>query len=216
MSPPDWGTQVVAVVALFVSTFTVFYTRLQVRHAKAQADHAKAQVEHARQGLNFEVHDSATNFALRMDEVFLEYPLLRPYFYDNAPLPAADVDPELHHRVLAAAELVLDILESIWDRKSTFGEGFEESWREWIHDAFAGSAAVRRVYSENEVWYPVLKALRDSRACTAGDDHAFFTNPQATGAAPGQRSDGDGGGTQGSLDVGHQRRGGADPVGAEA
>ncbi len=169
MGPSDYISSAFALVALLVSGCTVFYSHLQVRHAQEQVEQAKLE-------LNFAAHDSATNLMLRLDEIFLGHPLLRPHFYENAPTPTAETNLEMHHRVFAVAEFALDVMECIWERADKYSDADRDSWREWIHDVFASAPAVRSLYSENERWYPVVSALRQSWICTEDPaEHAFFT-----------------------------------------
>lgn len=49
-----------------------------------------------------------------LDKTFVEYPDIRPYFYEGKP---ADADDPNLQRVRAVAELVLDAFEWIWHRK---------------------------------------------------------------------------------------------------
>ncbi|GEM_PF-4599542 len=172
MGPSDWISTGFALVAMLVSGVTVFYTRVQVRHAEEQ-------VEQARRELNFAVHDSAFNLMLRMDELFLEHPMLRPHFYQDVAPPTPAADPELHHRAFAMAEFCLDVLECVWERQDKYSDVDREAWREWIHDVFAGSPVLRSLYGERQAWFPVLTSLRESRVCTAASGHSFFTDPAA-------------------------------------
>ncbi len=102
----------------------------------------------------------ATDRTLRMDEVFIQYPLLRPYFSDGEPMPAADsTDRELRNRVLAVAEFVVDILEDCWEKEDYYAGKDRSAWREWIYDVFASSPACCEHYAHNVPWYPTLNRL---------------------------------------------------------
>ena len=114
-----------------------------------------------RRTLHVTTYQGATALALQMDQIFIEHPLLRPYFYSQAPVPDEADDPETHHRVLATAEFVLDILECIWDHEKSYDPDDRESWKDWIHDVFLGSPACREWYVENIAWYPALRDLAE-------------------------------------------------------
>jgi len=89
--------------------------------------------------------------------VFLEHPLIRPYFYEDLPVPGNN--EEMRHRVLAAAEFVLDVFECIWDHKAQFSKRDRVAWQEWIVGVFETSPAVRGLYRNNAGWYPTLSEL---------------------------------------------------------
>lgn len=113
-----------------------------------------------RRDLQVTTYQGATDLTLQMDRLFIEYPMLRPYFYGGEAVPAADGgDPDLRNRVLAAAEFVLDIVECIWDHRHSYAKDDREAWKKWIHDVFASSPACCELYSENVDWYPALQNL---------------------------------------------------------
>jgi hypothetical protein len=114
-----------------------------------------------RRALQVTTYQGATALALQMDQMFLDHPLLRPYFYDDEPVLAVEADPEMHHRVLAAAEFALDIVECIWDHRKSYEDDDRESWKDWIHDVFQGSPAIRDWYEKNIEWYPALRKLAE-------------------------------------------------------
>jgi hypothetical protein len=153
----DWisaSSVIIASVALVVSGVTLIYTRRQLR---------------------FAANDSATDLVLQMGQVFLEYPLVRPYVYQNAQPPTEETNPEMHHRVEATGMFCLDVLECVWHRREHYRREDRASWRELIHDIFAGSPAVRALYVENQEWYPMLRRLRESRVCSHPSEHTFFS-----------------------------------------
>ena len=87
----------------------------------------------------------------------------------------------MHHRVHAAAEFYVDVLEYCWASAEHYKKTARGSYREWIHDVFAGSVVMQGFYLANEGWYPGLKNLRDSGLCTTASGHEFFTTT-TTGA----------------------------------
>lgn len=112
-----------------------------------------------RQTLKVTTYQGATALTLQIDAVFIEHPLLRPYFYDDLEAPALTEDPETHHRILAVAEFVLDCVECIWDHRESFADDDREAWKDWIHEVFLGAPSVRACYTENVRWYPALHEL---------------------------------------------------------
>jgi hypothetical protein len=149
-----WLSTIVAIVALIAAAYTVIYSRSQLRYS---AIALPAQL------------------ILQVDQVFLTYPLLRPYFYDSISAPAAEVDAETHHRVYAVAQFYIDVLEYCWAGAGHYTKRAQVSYQEWVHDIFAGSPTVRELYLANQDWYPGLKRLRDTGRCVQASGHEFFT-----------------------------------------
>jgi hypothetical protein len=154
MGEYEWISTIAAAVALIGAGYTIFYSRSQLRYAAIT---------------------QPAQLTLQVDQIFLQHPLLRPYFYDSTPVPAVEAAPEMHHRIYAAAEFYLDVLEYILSGVKNYNKRDRESYREWIHDVFAGSPVMQELYLDNERWYPDLKRLRASRVCSTDSGHEFFT-----------------------------------------
>jgi hypothetical protein len=107
-------------------------------------------------GITVTTYNNATELTLQVDRVFVEYPELRPYFYDNEPL--TDSAPH-RNRVLAVTELYLDVLECIWDREREFSPTDRLAWRGWIVHAFDNALVLREFYRDRRDWYPTLGRL---------------------------------------------------------
>ncbi|RLK25185.1 hypothetical protein DER29_3171 [Micromonospora sp. M71_S20] len=91
-----------------------------------------------------------------LDKTFLEYPEIRPYFYDGKPV--GDDEPD-RHRIRAAAELILDTFEWIWYRRKDLNAKGEEGWRAYIVDTFSSSPALQHHYASSASWYPGITRL---------------------------------------------------------
>ena len=134
---------VVAVAALLVSLGSAVYA-----------------YRHGRRTLKVTTYHGATDLTLQLDQVFIEHPELRPFFYEGRPLPDPGSEGDtLRHRVLAAAEYALDIFECIWDHRDTYDDKDKESWRAWIGDMLASSPTCSDLYTTNRDWYPALEDL---------------------------------------------------------
>lgn len=133
----------VAVAALLISAASALYAYRQGRRT-----------------LKVTTYHGATDLTLQLDQVFIEHPELRPFFYEGQPpLDSGSGDDNLRYRVLAAAEYALDIFECIWDHRDTYDEADKESWRTWISDMLGASPVCSDLFLENRDWYPALKAL---------------------------------------------------------
>lgn len=133
---------IVSIVALVVSAASAVYAYRQGRRT-----------------LRVTTYQGATDLTLQLDQVFIDHPELRPYFYERRQPPESDNNDELRNRVLAAAEYALDIFECIWDHQDTYEENDKDSWRDWINDMFTSAPACRALYVEERDWYPALQKL---------------------------------------------------------
>lgn len=107
-----------------------------------------------RRNLSVTTYHSATELALELDRLFIANPHLRPLFYDGA-------EPDGHDRnlVLASCELVLDVLECLWDRERDFMGPDRAAWRSYVLDMLAGGPELARFYDARPGWYPSLQRL---------------------------------------------------------
>jgi hypothetical protein len=101
---------------------------------------------------------NATELALQMDRLFIDNPAVRPLFYEDA--PRSGQDPNL---VLAITEMVIDVLECIWDHRGQFSEADACSWGTWILYMFRQSRELRAFYYARPDWYPSLAGLVEGR-----------------------------------------------------
>lgn len=95
-----------------------------------------------------------------LDKTFVEYPDIRPYFYEGKP---ADADDPNLQRVRAVAELVLDAFEWIWHRKEELNTEDETGWMNYIADTFFSSPALQQHYASFAHWYPGITRLITER-----------------------------------------------------
>jgi hypothetical protein len=112
-----------------------------------------AQTRFASQSVESNVFSTVTGQNLSMDEIFLKYPNLRPYFYLGKDIEAGD---PLSDQVQATAEYLLDY----YDSQSTQLKKYPNIWRyekgSWeanIIDTFAWSPVMCRYLEANKAWY---------------------------------------------------------------
>ena len=75
--------------------------------------------------------DHIATRAFVLDQMFLQYPEVRPYFYERESLP--DEDNVLRHRIIAAAETMLDVFGVIVLHRERFAEGLVEQHVGRVH-----------------------------------------------------------------------------------
>ena len=107
--------------------------------------------------IEVETYHRATELFLRLNDVFLAYPLLRPYFYDGEAI-ADDLPDEDRQRVLMAAELILDVFDWIGHDCEGASDTDRASWLEFIRSIFEASPATWEYHQDHPEWHPVLDA----------------------------------------------------------
>ena len=87
-----------------------------------------------------------------IDQLFVTHPELRPYFYEGK--PPAD-DQLLRQRLLAAAEMVLDVFEVIVLHQKYFvGVWPGGTWEVYMRRVFTHSPVLHDYLDANADWYP--------------------------------------------------------------
>lgn len=81
---------------------------------------------------------------------FIEYPKLRPYFYNNVPLAREDVEEEAHLRAQAIAEMYLDTFEHIYAMQPWAPKHLQLLLVEYIRHMCSRSPFLRTYLLENE------------------------------------------------------------------
>jgi hypothetical protein len=112
-------------------------------------------------------YSDTTTMVLDIDRMLVEYPHLRPYFYENQALPKKN-DPD-HHRVVAAADLYLDVAEHIWHHHVEYESADAIGWREWIHELFQKSPVLRGIMLTHGYLYPALTDVLENEECSRSD-----------------------------------------------
>jgi hypothetical protein len=100
---------------------------------------------------------NAHSMLLEVDRLLVEFPSFRPYLYEGKRSVATD--PE-HERRLAAATMILDIAEYIWERRDDIRKNEDrQAWRLWLLSLFATSPLLAELYARHPEWYPNLSTL---------------------------------------------------------
>ena len=90
---------------------------------------------------------------LKLNELFLGKPALRPYFYDNKPVPQQETE-ELKTQVASMAEAIMGILEhAALQRRNLPSKSWQQCWKTFTKDRLQTSPSMRQFYVDNEVMY---------------------------------------------------------------
>jgi hypothetical protein len=90
--------------------------------------------------------------------LFVEYPELRPYFYDSKHLPARGYKRD---RIISAAEILGDILEDgLVVNRLVPNIRFYESWPAYCSYMLVTSPALNEIMRQHPGWWPTLRGLQ--------------------------------------------------------
>lgn len=112
-----------------------------------QTEQAERSLASDRAGLDLQLME----FIMSLDRVFISEPELRPYIYDGRPIPSDDPS---RARVLATAELVVDLAETVMSmaRHGQLEPDDERAWRVAL-GWYGRSPAVRLVVEQSRETY---------------------------------------------------------------
>jgi hypothetical protein len=119
------------------------------------------QTSYALQSVEGSIYSNITAQSLAEDEIFINHPELRPYFYAGKELEQND---PLRHKVHATAEYLLDFFDSLESQLRKYPNLWIHEKREWeanTVDQFAWSPALCNYLDATKDWYSEeLYALR--------------------------------------------------------
>jgi hypothetical protein len=123
---------------------SLFFLRQQVTEATVQTAKVSASLKSS-------VYSGITEATLTVDRLFIDHPELRPYFYSEKLVSENDTD---YHKVLAAAEYILDFFSAIVMQAKHFPEIWPRlEWEEYMVDMFARSPALCDYLKSVSNWY---------------------------------------------------------------
>jgi hypothetical protein len=106
------------------------------------------------------VQRSSLDRTIQLDQVFIEKPDLRPYFYDGKPIAKDDAK---YDQVVATAELMMDVFDQIAGDSKDFPEYYDDpgAWDRWMVEMFKSSPILRWFCDKYSHWYgPYVLELR--------------------------------------------------------
>ena len=111
------------------------------------------QTRYALQSVEGSIYSNITTQSLAEDEIFINHPELRPYFYAGKELEPND---PLKHQVHATAEYMLDFFDSLESQLKKYPSLWIHEKREWeanIVDQCAWSPVLCHYLDANRNWY---------------------------------------------------------------
>ena len=138
---------VVSAAALVVSLLFL------ARQTRASAEQNRLANQIASSEVKADIFQSVDRILYRL----LDFPSLRPFFYDDAPLPGVD-DVELRALVLTTAELFANVIERGLDSYLNVdpASDFPNPMDAYARDVLAASPALRGLVASTPQWWPHL------------------------------------------------------------
>lgn len=153
-------TTVVATAGDAILLFTMIVFAYQ---AQQMANQSRASVTATRAS----VYQAIASQMQDIDRLFITHPELRPYVYENKPVPT--VEP-MRTQVLALAELFVDFFDNFMAQSGQIPGDLYEPWCRYARSIMQSSPAVCAFWNENREWYSkLLQDLLDP-ASTRADD----------------------------------------------
>lgn len=90
-----------------------------------------------------------------VDRLFLEYPELRPFLYENVDLP--NPDTELGRRARVVIDVALNVIDSTYQQRELIPDEMLNSWLHYASQV-TNNKGVRQFLTENPDWYPIAMA----------------------------------------------------------
>jgi hypothetical protein len=97
------------------------------------------------------VYQNIISLMADIDRLFVEHPLLRPFFYDKTEPPPPG---ELRCQVDAMAELLLDFMDNYFIQAPHMPvAGDDQQWQDYFAEEFDASPALRALFESKRNWY---------------------------------------------------------------
>jgi len=144
MSPYEQISLLVSVLGFLAVIITLVFL---IRQTQEMAKQSKYVAE----TIKVSIYQGSEDKSIAIDQVFVTYPELRPYFYSGQDIDENHPD---YSRVLAVADLMLDFFDSILLQPQYFPATFlRESWEQVIVGIFANSPMLCRHLQSIQDWH---------------------------------------------------------------
>ncbi len=108
------------------------------------------QIRQLKNAIQSDTHSKLYSEDFEWVKILLEYPQLRPYFYDDQDITS---DHQDYSRVLGIAELICTHFEHAVLQMENLPTHIVPRWHQYIRSLYNRSPIVRRHLKENEGWY---------------------------------------------------------------
>lgn len=132
------NSDILSIVALLISLCTLFIEYLSVKQSK-----------------DMTLYQKVTQSFLDINQMFLQFPELRPFFYDRVEQTGLESE-ELQQRLLMASEILLDHFEWILHDIKFSNLVDQESWLAYIYDTYQNSPTLISYHQQHISWHPLF------------------------------------------------------------
>lgn len=105
--------------------------------------------------INNQIYQSFITNSVEIDKTLIDYPQIRKYVYDNAPLPESQEELD---RILSTMELIVDITENIEVYNKYIPKIRREGWMRFVHDV-QKTNAYRYYMNKYGKWFELKQNL---------------------------------------------------------
>jgi hypothetical protein len=118
------------------------------------------QVRHGARATLGSVYQAMNDNMLQITRLFVDRPLLRPYFYGEQEL--TDESPEERERVEATAELFINLIDNVVTQMPLLPGNLSEPWRTYFASITTSSPVLREFWTRRrELYSDETRALLD-------------------------------------------------------
>jgi len=116
-----------------------------------QTREMSTQTKYVAESLKSSAYGNVTAQVLKVDELFIEHPELRPYFYSSTHINEND---SAYNKAISTAELILDVFDSVLLQTNQFPQVWPHNWwEEYVMDSFANSPILCEYLNVRKDWY---------------------------------------------------------------
>jgi hypothetical protein len=143
---------IAALIGLFVLAFQVSHLAVQTKYQGDQTKNQADQIKYQGDAIRASVIQGITTQMLTIDQVFVEYPQLWPFFYeDSVPFPK---DHPEYRRALSAAEMFVDLIDCVVSLKDHMRADIDlPGWNKYANELYEQSFPLRAFVEKHEDWY---------------------------------------------------------------
>lgn len=115
------------------------------------------QVYIGKKDVGTNLYSHVTSLFSNLNAPFLEYPQLRPYFYNGK--DPEDLAEEELYRATVITEIVLDTFEWVEHDIKRATQTDKESWRDFMIGVYSQSSLVKDFHDANPSWHPLFDKM---------------------------------------------------------
>ena len=140
--------QIISAVTTTIGGPILIWTVLLLRK---QTSELTVQTRVASHAARASIYQSIAEQMISIDHIFLEYPDLKPYFYNGLIVLPEHTD---HSRIMTIAEMVIDFMDNALVQSQSMPEyPWENTWFRYFRSLLGSSPVLRMYWIENREWY---------------------------------------------------------------